>query len=94
VTLNNKAKLEQQVTELNKERERNKWLKARKENFSALNSAIVETLCLYGNSLREVQTEEYISLIIKGAGYQQSRGFKDQILVFNTKYINTALIVN
>ena len=62
--------------------------KARSEHFSALNKALVETLCLYGNGLREVPSKEYVSLIIKGAGKQQSRGFTDQILVFNKKDIN------
>ncbi|PKI18106.1 hypothetical protein [Colwellia sp. 12G3] len=87
---NNKTKLEQKVTELNKVRETQQIAqsKARKEHFFALSSALVETLCLYGNGLREVPSEEYVSLIIKGAGSQQSRGFKDQILVFNKKDIN------
>jgi hypothetical protein len=57
VALNNKANFEQKVTELNKVREAKKWLKARKENFSTLNSALVKTLCLYGNSLREVPSK-------------------------------------
>jgi hypothetical protein len=57
VALNNKANFEQKVTELNKVREAKKWLKARKENFSTLNSALVETLCLYGNGLREVPSK-------------------------------------
>ena len=86
----NRTKLEQKVTELNKVREVQQIAqdKARNAHFSALNSALVETLCLYGNGLREVPREEHVSLIIKGAGNQQSRGFKDQILVFNKKDIN------
>ncbi|PKH86545.1 hypothetical protein [Colwellia sp. Bg11-28] len=91
VALNkNKIKLEQKVTKLNKQREAQQisQTKARKEHFSALNNALVETLCLYGNGLREVPSKEYVSFIIKGAGKQQDRGFKDQILVFNKKDIN------
>jgi hypothetical protein len=91
VTLHkNKTKLDQKVTELNKAREVQQiaQAKTRKAHFSALNRALVETLCLYGNGLREVPNEEHVSLIIKGAGNQQSRGFKDQILVFNKKDIN------
>ena len=91
VTLNkNKTKVEQKVTRLNKQREAQEiaQTKARKEHFSALNDALVETLCLYGNGLREVPNKEHISFIIKGAGNQQSRGFKDQILVFTKKDIN------
>jgi hypothetical protein len=86
----NKRKLDQKVTGLNKIREAQKTAqdKARKEHFYVLNNALVETLCLYGNGLREVPSEEYVSLIIKGAGKQQSRGFKDHILVFNKKDIN------
>ncbi len=91
VVLNkNKIKLEQKVTKLNKQRETQKIAqsKARKEHFLALNYALVESLCLYGNGLREVPNKEYVSFIIKGAGKQRSRGFKDQILVFNKKDIN------
>jgi len=91
VALNkNKTKLENKVSKLNKKREVQKvaQAKARSEHFSALNKALVETLCLYGNGLREVPSKEYVSLIIKGAGKQQSRGFTDQILVFTKKDIN------
>jgi hypothetical protein len=91
VALNkNKTKLETKVIKLNKQREVQKiaQAKARNKHFSALNNALVETLCLYGNGLREVPSKEYVSLIIKGAGKQQSRGFSDQILVFNKKDIN------
>jgi hypothetical protein len=86
----NKIKLEQKVTKLNQQREAQKTAQseARKEHFSAVNNALVETLCLYGNGLREVPSKEYVSFIIKGAGEQQDRGFKDQILVFNKKDIN------
>jgi flagellar motility protein MotE (MotC chaperone) len=86
----NKIKLEQKVTKLNKQREEQKIAqsKARKEHFSTLNNALVETLCLYGNGLRAVPSNEYVSFIIKGAGKQEDRGFKDQILVFNKKDIN------
>jgi hypothetical protein len=91
VTLNkNKSKLEQKVIELNKMLEAQKaaQTKARGEHFSALNNSLVETLCLYGNGLREVPSKEHVSLIIKGAGEQKNRGFTDQILVFNKKDIN------
>lgn len=91
ITLNkNKTKLEQKVIELNKVRETQKTAqtKARGEHFSALNNSLVETLCLYGNGLREVPSKEHVSLIIKGAGKQKNRGFTDQILVFNKKDIN------
>jgi len=91
VTLNkNKTKLEKKVTELNKVREVQKiaQAKARSEHFSALNKTLVETLCLYGNGLREVPSKEHVSLIIKGAGKQKNRSFTDQILVFKKKDIN------
>jgi hypothetical protein len=86
----NKIKLEQKAAKLNKQREEQKiaQIKAKKEHFTALNNALVETLCLYGNGLREVPSNEYVSFIIKGAGQQKDRGFKDQILVFNKKDIN------
>ncbi len=91
VALNkNKTKLENKVSKLNKKREVQKvaQAKARSEHFSALNNTLVETLCLYGNGLREVPSKEHVSLIIKGAGKQKNRGFTDQIMVFTKKDIN------
>jgi len=91
VVLNkNKAKLDQKVLQQNKQiKEQNTaQQKARVEHFSALNNTLVETLCLYGNGLQAVPSEEHVSLIIKGAGNKSRQGYKDQILVFNKKDIN------
>ena len=87
---NNKKQLDQKVTQLNKQRQQQQLAqsKARTAHFSALNKALVETLCLYGNGLRAVPSKEHVSLIIKGAGNKQGRGYKDQILVFNKEDIN------
>ncbi|KGJ96425.1 hypothetical protein [Colwellia psychrerythraea] len=86
----NKASLDKKVAVLNKQREQQKVAQsnARTAHFSAVNNALVETLCLYGNGLRAIPSQEHVSLIIKGAGKKQSRGYKDQILVFNKKDIN------
>lgn len=87
---NNKKQLEQKVTQLNKQRQQQKLAqdKARSAHFSALNNSLVETLCLYGNGLQAIPNKEHVSLIIKDAGNKQSRGYKDQILVFSKKDIN------
>ena len=87
---NNKKQLEQKVTQLNKQRQQQKLAqdKARSAHFSALNNSLVETLCLYGNRLQAIPNKEHVSLIIKDAGNKQSRGYKDQILVFSKKDIN------
>lgn len=86
----NRAQLDKKVVELNKQREQQKLAqsKARTAHFSAVNDALVETLCLYGNGLKAIPDAEHVSLIIKGAGNKQSRDYKDQILVFNKKDIN------
>lgn len=86
----NKAQLDKKATKLNKQRKQQKLAQseARAAHFSALNNALVETLCLYGHGLRAVPSKEHVSLIIKGAGNKQSRGYKDQILVFNKNDIN------
>ena len=86
----NKKQLDQKSSELNKQRKQQKIAqnKLRAEHFTALNTAIVDTLCLYGNGLREVPNKEHVSIIVKGAGNKQGRSYQDQILVFNKKDIN------
>lgn len=86
----NKAKLDQKVTQQNKKLKQQNLAqqKARVEHFSTLNNTLVETLCLYGNGLQAVPSDEYVSIIIKDAGSKSRRGYKDQILVFTKKDIN------
>ncbi|WP_019025675.1 hypothetical protein [Colwellia piezophila] len=85
-----KVQLDKKTTKLNKQLKQQKvaQTKARTAHFSALNNTLVETLCLYGNGLQAIPSKEHVSLIIKGAGTKQSRGYKDQILVFNKTDIN------
>jgi len=91
VALNkSKTLLDQRVMKQNKQLEQQKVAqqKARKEHFTALNSTLVETLCLYGNGLQAVPNKEHVSLIIKDAGNKSGRGYNDQIFVFNKNDIN------
>lgn len=91
VALNkNKAQLDQKVNLQNKQikQQNAEQQKARVEHFSKLNTSLVETLCLYGNGLQAIPSDEHVSLIIKDAGNKSRQGYKDQILVFNKKDIN------
>ena len=86
----NKAQLDKKVARQNKVLKQQKVAqqKARVEHFNSLNNTLVETLCLYGNGLQAVPSDEHISLIIKDAGSKSRKGYKDQILVFSKKDIN------
>jgi hypothetical protein len=91
VALNkSKKRLDQKVMQQNKqlEQQRAAQQKARKVHFNALNSTLVETLCLYGNGLQGVPSKEHVSLIIKDGGNKAGRGYNDQIFVFTKKDIN------
>ncbi len=91
VALNkNKAQLDQKVTQQNKQMKKQNVAqqKARAQHFSTLNNSLVETLCLYGNGLQAVPSDEHVSLIIKDAGSKSRQGYKDQIMVFTKKDIN------
>jgi hypothetical protein len=92
VALNkSKEQLEQRVVQQKKliEQQRAVQQKARKDHFDTLNNTLVETLCLYGNGLQAIPDKEHVSLIIKGAGTKKGRSYKDQILVFSKKDINS-----
>ena len=86
----NKVRLEQKVVEFNKQREQQKLAqdKAKVAHFNALNTSLIETLCLYGNGLQAVPSDEHVSLIIKGAGDKQRSGYKDNVFVINKKDIS------
>ncbi|MCW8832211.1 MAG: hypothetical protein OQK09_13140 [Colwellia sp.] len=62
--------------------------KQRSEHNAQLTSSLIETLCLYGNSLKALPKSEHVSLIIKSAGEKAGRsGYKDRIYVFAKKDI-------
>jgi len=62
--------------------------KQRSEYNTQLTSSLIETLCLYGNSLKALPKNEHVSLIIKSAGDKTGRsGYKDKIYVFDKKDI-------
>lgn len=62
-------------------------LKARKAQYQQLSSSLIETLCLYGNSLKALPKGEHVSLIVKHSGEKVGRNYKDTIFVFDKKSI-------
>lgn len=62
--------------------------KARGAYYQDLNTALTETLCLYGNGLKALPKNEHVSVILKSAGEKQGRRYKDSILVFSKKDIS------
>lgn len=61
----------------------------RVEYHALLTTTLIDTLCLYGNSLKALPNNEHVSLIIKLAGDKTERsGYKDKIYVFNKKDIS------
>ncbi|MGB0938965.1 MAG: hypothetical protein ACPGTQ_16040, partial [Colwellia sp.] len=51
-----------------------------------------ETICTYGNGLRALSKDEYVSLILKSGGNKVGRGYQDQIYVFKKSDINACSI--
>ncbi len=62
--------------------------KERKEYYSMLSGALVETLYLYGNGLKSIPKNEHVTLIVKSAGDKLGRSYKDKIFVFTKKDIS------
>ncbi|SEK51203.1 hypothetical protein SAMN05216262_101538 [Colwellia chukchiensis] len=61
--------------------------KARSEQYQQLTQSLVATLCLYGNGLKALPSNEHVSIIVKSAGEKSERGYQDRIMVFSQKDI-------
>ena len=82
-SLENKSKKMQQA-QLKQQQQR---LEQRKVQYQKLSTSLIETLCLYGNSLKALPSNEHVSLIVKSSGEKVGRNYKDTIYVFNKQSI-------
>ncbi|MGK2231570.1 MAG: hypothetical protein ACI92O_000728 [Colwellia sp.] len=64
-----------------------KKTKERSQYFQELTVKLSETLCLYGNGLKELPKNEHVSVILKSAGEKSAGRYKDSILVFSKQDI-------
>ena len=64
-----------------------KKIKERSQYFQELTVKLSETLCLYGNGLKELPKNEHVSVILKSAGEKSAGRYKDSILVFSKQDI-------
>lgn len=60
----------------------------RKSYYDKLSVSMAETLCLYGNALKQLPKGERVTLILNAGGDKVDRRFKDKIHVFNKRDIN------
>lgn len=60
----------------------------RQAYYSQLSVSIADTLCLYGNGLKQLPKGEKVTVILKAGGDRVSRQFKDKIHVFTKRDIN------
>jgi hypothetical protein len=56
--------------------------------YNELSSSIADTLCLYGNGLKQLPKGEKVTVILKSGGERISRQYKDKIHVFSKRDIN------
>ena len=67
--------------------EQSKRIEHRAQYYQQLTVKLTETLCLYGNGLKELPKQEHVNVILKSAGEQSSGRYKDSILVFTKEDI-------
>lgn len=84
-----KVKITDKTNELVKKQkeEQSKRIEHRAQYYQQLTVKLTETLCLYGNGLKELPKQEHVSVILKSAGEQSSGRYKDSILVFTKEDI-------
>jgi len=63
-------------------------IKERTNYYQQLSLKLTETLCLYGNGLKALPTNEHVSVILKSAGDKSFRRYKDSVLVFSKEDIS------
>ena len=88
VTLNKKSQEMKKQQQINQ----SKKLAARKEHYQKLTTSLVETLCTYGNSLKALPKNEYVSLVLKSAGDKVAKGYQDKVFVLTKKNITECAI--
>ncbi|AWB58819.1 hypothetical protein [Colwellia sp. Arc7-D] len=84
-----KVKITDKANDLAKKQkaEQSKRIEHRAQYYQQLTVKLTETLCLYGNGLKELPKQEHVSVILKSAGEQSSGRYKDSILVFTKEDI-------
>jgi hypothetical protein len=84
-----KVKITDKANDLAKKQkaEQSKRIEHREQYYQQLAVKLTETLCLYGNGLKELPKQEHVSVILKSAGEQSSGRYKDSILVFTKEDI-------
>lgn len=87
--LADKQKINEKTNELVAEQkaEQVKKIKERSQYFQQLTVKLSETLCLYGNGLKELPKNEHVNVILKSAGEKSADRYKDSILVFSKQDI-------
>jgi hypothetical protein len=72
--------------------QQDKKLAARKAHYQKLSTSLVETLCTYGNSLKALPKNEYISLVLKSAGDKVVNNYRDKIIVLSKRDISECAV--
>ncbi|KGJ92416.1 hypothetical protein [Thalassotalea sp. ND16A] len=57
--------------------------KQQQKFYQQLENTVSQVLCNYGGGLKALPDDEYVSMIIKGAGSKEGNRIKDKVLVFN-----------
>jgi len=89
-----RAVMSQKSKEMKKQQKINqeKKLAERKEHYQKLTSSLVETLCTYGNSLKALPKNEYVSFVLKSAGNKVDNSYQDKIFVLTKRDISACAI--
>jgi len=64
----------------------------RKAYYRQLSQTVAETLCLYGNALKQLPKDERVSFILKSSGDKVKHHYKDTVYVFTKQNINKCAV--
>lgn len=63
-------------------------LKTHQSNMKQLTQTIVEHLCLYGKSLKQLPKKQYVTIVMHDAGDKVKHSYSDKVMVFNSSDVN------
>jgi len=78
------AKKSAKITKKQKQK-KEELAQKRVKSIKQVTNTVIDTLCMYGNGLKAVPKKENVTLVVKSAGSNKGRSYKDKIYVFNKK---------
>ncbi|OUS25399.1 hypothetical protein A9Q98_12590 [Thalassotalea sp. 42_200_T64] len=89
-----KAKISKRAEQYKKQVKQAQAEKAKQQQqfYQQLETTVTQVFCNYGGGLKALPDDEYVSMIIKGAGSKVGNRIKDKVLVFSKQDVKNCVL--